>query len=115
MDRGEYRQGMAESLPIACSLGASDLQRRLAEIAAVGADGLLGRALEDGRQVLRFRANAEVQERLQAIVAAEAECCSFLGLSLSEASGELVLVIEAADEAQPVADELARAFAATSG
>ena len=102
---------MTNSQPIACSLGAGDLQQRLAAIAEIGADSLIGRGLENGRHVLRFRADAETRKRLDEIVAAEADCCSFLDLVLLEEGGELVLTIAAPDEAQPIADDLALTFA----
>ncbi len=102
---------MTDSQPVACSLGADDLQQRLAEIAAVGGDSLIGRRLADGRHVLRFRADAATRARLDEIVAAEADCCSFLDLALVDSDGELVLAISAPDDAQPVADDLALAFA----
>jgi hypothetical protein len=105
---------MTNSQPIACSLGARDLQQRLAEMAKVGAASLIDRAVDDGRHVLRFRADATTRARLDAIVAAEADCCSFLDLSLVEDAGELVLTIRAPDEAQAVADDLALAFLGAS-
>ena len=94
-------------LPIACSLEADALERRLAEIRAVGRDALLGPG-PDG--TLRFRATPGTRERLEAIVAAEAECCAFLDLGLHEAGGELLLEISAPADAEPVAAELTRAF-----
>ena len=60
---------------------------------------------------LRFRATPGIRRRLAAIVAAEAECCAFLSLSLHEANGELLLEVSAPPDAEPVAAELARAFA----
>jgi hypothetical protein len=102
---------MTDSQPVACSLGADDLQKRLAAIAKIGADNLTDRKLEDGCHVLRFSADAEVRKRLGEIVAAERECCSFLDLALVDDAGELVLTIGAPDEARPVADDLALAFA----
>ncbi len=47
---------------------------------------------------------------MENIIAAEAECCSFLELSLSEDGHELVLSIAAPKDGQAVADELADAF-----
>lgn len=96
--------------PVACSLNASELQGRLAEIAAVGAGALLADEVDGDRHLLRFRAGDEARGRLQKIVAAEAECCSFLALDLSEAGGELILAIAAPGAGQLVADELAAAF-----
>lgn len=98
------------SEPVACSLAADDLSRRLAAIAEIGADSLSGSDVDGGRHLLRFRADAGTRERLETIVAAEAECCSFLDLSLRADAGELVLSISAPEHAQPLADGLAAAF-----
>jgi hypothetical protein len=105
---------MTDPKPIACSLGANDLQRRLDEIAAVGAAGLTARDTEDGKHRLRFRSNPKTRRRLEEIVAAEAECCSFLDLELTERRGELVLTLTAPEDGQAVADEFAAAFAGGS-
>jgi hypothetical protein len=101
---------MTDEKPIACSLNASELERRLAEIAAVGAEGLTGSSAEGGRHLLRFRADAEVRRRLEAIVTAEVACCPFLDLSLSEQGDELILSINAPEEGRGVSDGLAAAF-----
>jgi hypothetical protein len=97
--------------PIACSLGASDYERRLAEIAAVAGESLTDHAVQDGRHILRFRARHATRERLSAIVAAEADCCPFLDLELQDTEDGLVLTIAAPEEGQPIAEELALAFA----
>jgi hypothetical protein len=101
---------MTEEPPIACSLGASELEQRLAAIADIGADSLLGREAEGDRHLLRFRSDPGTRERLAGIVAAEKECCSFLDLALSEEGGELLLSISAPREAQGLAAGLATAF-----
>jgi hypothetical protein len=98
---------MSEGAPIACSLNPADLQRRLAEIAALGADALLGQA-EDG--ALRFRDDSATRARLEAVIAAEAECCAFLRFELRERGDELELEILAPEAAEPVVDDLVRAF-----
>jgi len=105
---------MTEGTPIACSLDASELQERLREIAEVGATSLIERSTEGDRHLLRFRSDAETHRRLEAIVAAEAKCCSFLDLSLEERGGELILTVGAPENGQPIADELAAAFAGAS-
>jgi len=96
--------------PVACSLGADDLQTRLAEIAGVGAAGLIAQEENEGRHTLRFRPDPATRRRLEAIVAAEADCCSFLELDLAECGGELVLSLAAPEPGQTIADELASAF-----
>lgn len=102
---------MTEALPIACSLGAGDLKRRLAAIAEIGDESLIGREADGERHLLRFRSDAGTRKRLEEIVAAEAECCSFLDLALEEGGGELVLSIAAPQDGQAVADGLAATFA----
>jgi hypothetical protein len=100
---------------VACSLAAGDLQRRLAAIAALGAESLVEQC-DDGRQVLRFRSGAATRQRLEGIVAAEGECCPFLDLSLEEEGDRLVLSISSASASgRALAAELARAFAAAAG
>ncbi len=101
---------MTNDNPVACSLGADELQQRLAAIAEIGASSLISREIQGNRQVLRFRASQSARRRLEGIVAAEAECCSFLDLALSVDRAELVLSIAAPKDAQAVADELAKAF-----
>jgi hypothetical protein len=94
----------------ACSLDPERLERRLDEIAAIGADALASRGLEDGRHVLRFRTGDETRRRLEAIVAAEGECCSFLDLSLGQSGDALTLSISAPGNAEALAAGLAAAF-----
>jgi hypothetical protein len=100
----------------ACSLGASQLERRLAAIAAIGAESLISRSVNGpGRHLLHFRQQAGLRDRLEQIVAAETECCSFLDLRLAEERGALVLSIAAQAGGQAVADGLAAAFSPPGG
>ncbi|HVO53028.1 MAG TPA: hypothetical protein VMT37_01305 [Solirubrobacterales bacterium] len=101
---------MSEDRPIACSLSAGELSQRLEEIAAVGASSLIDQREEGGRQLLRFRGDAETHRRLRAIVAAEAECCPFLELALETQGGELVLTVAAGAAGREAAEALAHAF-----
>jgi hypothetical protein len=98
---------MSSDLPIACSL---ELPRRLAEIGAIGREALLAVEPDGG---LRFAADPSIRERLEAVIAAEAECCPFLTFELREDAGHLLLTIGAADDAQPLVRELIDAFAST--
>lgn len=101
---------MNEPKPLACSLEPDDLRQRLDRIAAIGAASLIDRGSAGGVHTLRFRPGPDTRSRLREIVAAEAECCSFLDLELSEGDGELVLTIAAPRGGEPIADELALAF-----
>ena len=101
---------MPEDTPVACSLGAGELEQRTTAIAEVGADSLMSREVEDGRHRLCFRSDAATRQRLEDITGAESECCSFLDLSLVEEGGELILSIAAPDDGQAIADLLAEAF-----
>lgn len=86
-----------KDLPMACTLGAGDLEQRLAEIAKLGSERLISHDADGDRQLLRFRSDADTRQRLEQIVAAESECCSFLDLALSEEDGGLLLSIAAPD------------------
>ena len=99
---------MTMDSPIACSLNASDLRARLDEIGALGRDALLS---TDTDGTMRFRANGTTRERLEAIIAAEASCCSFLRFKLTDEGGTLTLTITAPAGAEPVAHDLTAAFA----
>src|SRR4051812_246231 len=102
---------MPAELPIACTLAATDLRDRLAEIRAIGAAALLEVDRRGAGVVLRFRRNDSTRARLAAIVAAEAQCCAFLDLQLSEDYAALALHIRGPAGAEPVVDDLVAAFA----
>jgi hypothetical protein len=104
---------MANDIPVACSLAAGELPQRLAAIAEVGASSLLSRTMHDESHLLRFRPDPGTRRQLESIIAAEAECCAFLDLSLGEDEGELVLSIAAPKVAQALADGFADAFSGT--
>jgi hypothetical protein len=101
---------MTTELPIACSLTPAELPARVAEIGAIGRANLLSAEVEAGRAVLRFRSGGAVRERLASVVAAEAECCAFLAMTLRDEADLLVLTIEAPSGAEPVVRELVTAF-----
>ena len=82
-------------------------QLRLAEL---GRLSLLGGDGGGGRHTLRFRADPWTRAALDAIVAAERECCPFLALSIGESGDELTLSIEAPEGGGEIADALAASF-----
>jgi hypothetical protein len=101
---------MPTELPIACSLTATELPTRLAQMAELGRDALLNTRTAGTRAQLRFAATAGVRERVAAVVEAESHCCAFLTMHLSEAPDEVVLTIEAPEDAELVLAELVDAF-----
>jgi hypothetical protein len=96
--------------PIACSLDAANLERRLAEIKVLGHDSLLSHREEGHSYVLHFEGDSRTRKRLEAILAAERECCPFLDLDLRQVGDQLVLSIAAPAEAAAVAAALASQF-----
>lgn len=96
--------------PAACSLGAGELEQRVAAIGEVGTSSLISHVVKDDTHLLRFRANPPTRRQLEEIVAAETECCPFLALSLSEKGDELTLSIAAPADGLGVATQLAEAF-----
>jgi hypothetical protein len=102
-----------QDLPVVCSLGAGDLEQRLAAIAEIGAESLIDREVDGTRHRLRFRSDPRTRQSLEGIVAAEAECCAFLDLSLEDDGGSLVLSIAAPEDGQATADGFAEAFASS--
>ncbi len=103
---------MAELAGGACSLGRGELGERLERIARIGSRGWLGTDSDGRRHSLSFRNDPGTRAELEAIVAAERECCSFLGLSLDQGEGVLVLTIDAGPEGEQIAAQLAGAFSA---
>lgn len=101
---------MTRPLAIACTLSAADLEARAAELRAVGGDGLLDVSEGEGRAVLRFRPDPALRERLEAVVAAEAECCAFLDLRLDHQADATVLAISAPGGGGELVHGLAAAF-----
>jgi hypothetical protein len=95
-------------LPIACSLSTTDLRARLAEMAELGRCALTGSDCQGRRAELRFDGSA--RERVEAIAAAEAECCAFLEMRVSEEDGEVLWALEAPAGAEAVLEELVAAF-----
>jgi hypothetical protein len=102
---------MSKPLPIACSLGAADLERRLAELRALGSDGLVSVSQAPGRAVLTFRPGAEIRERVPSAAAAEAECCAFLDFRVEQHGEATVLTVSAPDGGAEVVGELVAALA----
>jgi hypothetical protein len=98
-------------LPIVCSLDAARLQAREVELASLGRSMVSVSQPEAAPVTLRFTADQETRDRLDRIVAAEAECCPFLDMKVRE--GEtLELTIDGPEGAAPVIDGLVEAISA---
>lgn len=93
---------MANDIPIACTLSASDYRRRLAEIAALSRDAL--RHVQRRGLTLDLRYAPEAVARVRQLVEQERACCAFLQFELQEDAQEvrlLVTVPPAAADAVP--------------
>ena len=101
---------MTTQLPIVCTLDAAALGDRVAQMRAIGADGLTGASFEGDQARLRFR--PEVAARLEAVVAAERDCCAWLGLDLAREGDALELTLTAPPGGGAAMREFAAAFGA---
>lgn len=102
---------MSQPLPIACTLSATDLAARGAELRALGGEGLVDVTQEASRAVLRFRPDPGIRERVEAIVAAESECCAFLDFRVEHGDAATVLTISAPNGGAEMVHELAAMLA----
>ena len=96
----------AQDAPVACTLTPADYRRRAAELSSLAARSVAERASIDGGQRLSFIDIPALERELLATIAAEAQCCAFLRMTLSRAADRLVLDITGPAEAQPIIDEL---------
>jgi hypothetical protein len=101
---------MAGELPIACSLSATELPTRVAEMAALGAEALREVHHAGSHAELRFADTPGVRDRVALIVTAESKCCAFLAMRVSDAPGVIVLTVDAPDGAEPALREWLDAF-----
>jgi hypothetical protein len=101
---------MPTELPIACSLSATELPARFAQMAQLGRDALVDVELSGTHATLRFAAGAGVRERVTSVVAAESACCAFLAMQIRDEPDAVVLDITAPEDAELVLRELVDAF-----
>ena len=102
---------MSQPLPIACTLSAGALEARGAELRVLGGDGLVDVAQGPTRADLYFRPDPEIRERVDAIVAAESECCAFLDFRVEHGDEATVLTISAPNGGAEMVHELVAALA----
>jgi hypothetical protein len=101
--------------PIVCSLSIGAYAERLELIRQVGSTALLRVDRRRDRVELHFRPGDQTARDLREIRDAEAQCCAFLRLELTEQSDAMVLSIASANsDGAFMVDELADAFAANA-
>lgn len=101
---------MPKDLPIACALAPGKLSERLAEMTRLGAESLLEVRRSGVGAELVFAEDGKVRQRLDAIVAAEAQCCAFLRMQVTEGDGVITLGVKAPDGAEIAVSEIVDAF-----
>jgi hypothetical protein len=83
----------AESAPVACTLGLSDLRTRMSEIASLNSQALKQHECRDLELELVYV--FEARERVYEMVRKERECCAFLDFDIHEDANNVRLVIRA--------------------
>src|SRR4051794_16300562 len=101
---------MPDELPIACSLSATELPVRQAQMAALGRDALVDASVDGAHAELRFAAGATVRARVEELAAAERDCCAFLTMRIDAEPDAVLLSIDAPADAELVLAELVAAF-----
>jgi hypothetical protein len=101
---------MDDQVPIACSLTGAEMSGRLADMAELGRKSLIGVDDASAEPVVRFRDDTETRQRLETIVAAEAQCCAFLDLDLQQGLDGLELTLRGPEAAAPIVRDLVAAF-----
>jgi hypothetical protein len=92
--------------PVACSLSPTDYQARKHQIAQIARRALRSREPLAGGARFTFAAGADIERELRDVIAAEADCCSFLRLELSNDGETVRLDVTGPDDAQPILAEL---------
>jgi len=89
---GDDKMPQLDELPLACTLVATDGAARLARWRALSDARLSVRRTPD-QLVVRYRSQCGVQQELEALVAAERECCSFADWEVTPDSEHVLLRI----------------------
>ena len=99
-------------LPVACNLGPGDGPARLRRWQQLAATARPV-ALRDGPQLeVRYEPGPGVREALEALAAAEAECCSFVGWSVTQDGAIPVLQVTADPDTPDAVTPIAALFGA---
>jgi hypothetical protein len=92
----------SEAAPIACMLDRGDFRERLAWIADLNREALLGERRDDLRLELTYMAQSLV--RVRELVRRERQCCAFLDFELRAEADRVRLVVTAPEAARAAAD-----------
>jgi hypothetical protein len=90
---------MPQETPIACTLGAGDLRARIASARELGERALVGVEVRDRRAVLRFHGE---RDAVDALVAAESECCRFFEFRATEDGDDTELEVRTPEGGEPL-------------
>lgn len=89
---GDDKPPQLDALPLACTLVATDGAARLARWRALSDARVSVRRMSD-QLVVRYRSQRGVRQQLEALVAAERECCSFADWEVTQDSEHVLLRI----------------------
>jgi hypothetical protein len=96
------KQERTVDTPIACTLTHDQYRVRVADLASLAERALRSRERTDRGERLTFDRGDAVERELDAAIAAEASCCSFLTMNLQRHEDRLVLDIAGPEEARPL-------------
>ena len=88
---------MVNQETLACSLAGDELIERLGEWSTVASQAT-SRHVEEGRIVSTYPPDEDLIRRLRALIAAEAECCSFMEFHVKEGPDQVVVELRVPDE-----------------
>lgn len=88
-----------EEIPIACALTTDELPGRIASARGLGARALVGVEAGERRALLRFDRG---HESIDAFVAAESRCCSFLTFDVTQQAERVEVEILTPEGGEPV-------------
>jgi MerR family transcriptional regulator, copper efflux regulator len=91
---------------LACSLSAAEAAERAARWRALLDTRLLSRTTTTSGQRLAFPTDAAAADELDALIAAERDCCPFLGVTVERFDGALILDVSVPPDAAPIVDTM---------
>jgi len=98
-------------LPVACTLGLEDGAERMRRWKQLG-ERATPTGRRSGRELeVRFQPGPGVQEELEALAAAEAQCCAFVAWTVLLDGGQPVLRVTAPEDRPEDIESIASAFA----